>query len=429
MRFYRLLLLLVLGFVPTQVLASLNICPAATDGVLSITSNTTIDLSLAITAAWNTANPIAGRGVYDAEKWAVVFKYDSVYVASGATVTFSNHPSGAPVVWLVNRGVKIQGNVNLAGTSGTRVGASFAAGGPGGFRGGIGMYWNGIGSPGFGPGGGQYSSTAPCAGGNGSYRNVGINGGPAYGNDRILPLIGGSGGAGAGCTGSQSGAGGGGGGGGAILIASNRTLSVLASGGYGGILTTGGSIASGGYNGGYGSGGAIRLIANAITGQSTNLNAMGGVGGSESQGRIRLECNGEPAMGNSSTPAYTSQNTVSETGDIWPSELPAVRVTYIGGQPAPPDPRASFNGPGDVLVTSPSGVEVVMEANNVPITDPATWTVSLRLAPTVGDDATTPQTAIMDPGGSTVLSIWRVTLPTLTVARCSAIQARAHKLP
>jgi hypothetical protein len=122
----------------------------------------------------------------------VVFKYDSVYVASGATVTLTNHPSGAPVVWLVNRGVKIQGLVNLAGTAGGASNASYAAGGPGGFRGGIGKHCYGTGSAGFGPGGGQLTAGL---GGDGSYKNVGANGGPAYGNDRILPLVGGSGGA------------------------------------------------------------------------------------------------------------------------------------------------------------------------------------------------------------------------------------------
>ena len=66
-----------------------------------------------------------------------------------------------------------------------------------------------------------------------------------------------------------------------------------------------------------------------------------------------------------------------------------------------------------------------MEANNVPVD--GTWGVTLRLAPTVGNAVL--QDATMDAGGTPVLSIWRVTLPALTVARCSAIQARAHTLP
>ncbi len=123
-----------------------------------------------------------------------------VYVASGMTVTFTNHASGAPVVWLVNRGVTIQGTVNLNGAAGIYANASYSAGGPGGFRGGIGRYWYGTGSPGFGPGGGQLTAST---GGNGSYKHVGIGGGPAYGNDRILPLIGGSGGAAMGGAGAD----------------------------------------------------------------------------------------------------------------------------------------------------------------------------------------------------------------------------------
>src|SRR6266498_2064736 len=69
------------------------------EGALNITSNTVIDLGQAVTAAWdanNTAN--AGKGIYDSNKWAVVFKYSSVTIASNATVTFVNHASRAPVV-------------------------------------------------------------------------------------------------------------------------------------------------------------------------------------------------------------------------------------------------------------------------------------------------------------------------------------------
>jgi len=70
-----------------------------TDGVLNITTNTVIDLSRAVTAAWDSDNSAnAGKGVYDASKWAVVFKYTSVTIGSNATVTFRNHASRAPVV-------------------------------------------------------------------------------------------------------------------------------------------------------------------------------------------------------------------------------------------------------------------------------------------------------------------------------------------
>ncbi|MCI0533960.1 MAG: hypothetical protein L0Z50_01910, partial [Verrucomicrobiales bacterium] len=120
-----------------------------TDGALNITSNTVIDLSQAVTGAWdsdNTAN--AGKGVYDSAKWAVVFKYTDVTIAAGATVTFKNHSTRAPVVWLVSGNVTIDGGLNLDGT-GTDTSPAQAEPGPGGFRGGMSFY-----SPGVGPGSG-----------------------------------------------------------------------------------------------------------------------------------------------------------------------------------------------------------------------------------------------------------------------------------
>lgn len=50
-----------------------------TDGMFNPTSNTVIDLSQAVVAAWDTDNSAApGKGVYDSDKWAVVFKDSSV---------------------------------------------------------------------------------------------------------------------------------------------------------------------------------------------------------------------------------------------------------------------------------------------------------------------------------------------------------------
>src|SRR5690349_6773838 len=98
-----------LTFAAAPALAQINVQSDGSDGALNITSNTVIDLSQAISGAWsnnNTAN--AGKGIYDSNKWAVVFKYSSVNIASNASVTFSNHASHAPVVWLV------QSNVNIS---------------------------------------------------------------------------------------------------------------------------------------------------------------------------------------------------------------------------------------------------------------------------------------------------------------------------
>jgi len=96
--------------------AALNVPSDGSDGVLNITANTEIDLSQAVTGTWsdnNSAN--AGKGIYDPVKWAVVFKYSNVNIAAGATVTFKNHPSRAPVVWLVSDDATIDGEINLDG--------------------------------------------------------------------------------------------------------------------------------------------------------------------------------------------------------------------------------------------------------------------------------------------------------------------------
>jgi hypothetical protein len=125
------------------------------DGTLNITTNTVIDLSQAVTGNWDTNNAAnAGKGVYDPEKWAVVFKYSEVAIAPDATVSFKNHPSRAPVVWLVNGDVRVGGTVRLSGENGLPS-PRLAEPGPGGFRGGTGYYSSGAGlGSGFGVGGG-----------------------------------------------------------------------------------------------------------------------------------------------------------------------------------------------------------------------------------------------------------------------------------
>ena len=80
--------------------AQLIVPSDGSDGTLDIRTNTVIDLSNATTGIWNQDNSTnPGNGVYDGSKWAVVFKYSSVNIASNVTVTFLNHPSHAPVVW------------------------------------------------------------------------------------------------------------------------------------------------------------------------------------------------------------------------------------------------------------------------------------------------------------------------------------------
>src|SRR5437867_4772714 len=85
----------------TSARADISVGSDGSDGTLVVvTSDTYIDLSAAATATWNTPSPVPGKGVYDPQQWAVVFKYDSVYIAPGRTLTFTNHRTTAPVVWL-----------------------------------------------------------------------------------------------------------------------------------------------------------------------------------------------------------------------------------------------------------------------------------------------------------------------------------------
>jgi plastocyanin len=256
-----------------------------TDGPLVITANTEIDLSQAVTGTWdqdNTAN--AGKGVYDPAKWAVVFKFSSVTVNSGATVTFKNHPSRAPVVWLVNGNVTIAGTVSMNGQNG-QLAPVLSEPGPGGFRGGLGSYLSVMnGGAGFGPGGGGQQGNAGGPGGYGSngVHDTAAQRGFAYGNPSLIPLIGGSGGAGDPEFTNNLG---GGAGGGAILIASQGLLTIS-----GQIRTNGGNgLNEWSQNSGGGSGGGIRLIADTLSGSGA-LTAVGGTGWHISGlGRIRIE--------------------------------------------------------------------------------------------------------------------------------------------
>lgn len=170
---------------------------------------TVIDLSLAVTAAWDTPSPFPGQGVYDPEKWAIVFKYTTINIPPGVTVSFLNHPSGAPVVWLTTGNVTMQGSVVLDGQDYLNGGGQsfvYSIPGPGGFAGGAGLSGGLPASGGFGPGGG-------AVGAGGSYN---------YGNPNIIPLIGGSGGGGWGNFTWTGGAGGG-----AILLASSGNITLL----------------------------------------------------------------------------------------------------------------------------------------------------------------------------------------------------------
>ena len=99
------LLTLSVAFVLNATSFALTIPSDGSDGAFNPVASVEIDLGLATNnnpSVWSDNNfANAGNGVYDRVKWAVVFKYSSVNIPAGVTVIFKNHPTHAPVVWLV----------------------------------------------------------------------------------------------------------------------------------------------------------------------------------------------------------------------------------------------------------------------------------------------------------------------------------------
>jgi len=345
---------------------------AGSDGALVIAEDTVIDLSQAVTSNWDANNSAnVGKGIYDSNKWAVVFKYSSVTIQGGATVTFKNHASRAPVVWLVQGDVTVNGMVSLDG-AGPAIAPYLPEPGPGAFRGGSGPYAQET-AAGFGPGGGapatdhNYSSGA-----GGSYGSLGQFGSSTYGNPSLIPLVGGSGGGGSGFTGGKAG----GAGGGAMLIACAGQLSVPGT-----IRANGGNAQAVAFAAS-GSGGGIRLVAETLDGAGV-VEAIGGGFNYQSlaggNGRVRIE-----RVTNASSLQITPDPSVvtlaaGTTPQIWlPTNGPTVRVVSIEGNAAPSDPRAEFGAIGaDIVLPQVTNVTVVVETT---VAEDAS-TVTVRATP------------------------------------------------
>ena len=397
----------------SPVQGGLGIPSNGSDGPLVFTPDTpggsvmTINLALAAGGvgtglAWDSLSPVSGRGIYDWEKWAVVFHYTTVDVPVGKTIQFSNHPSSAPVVWLVQGSVLINGSISVSGEAGNTTLTRNTKPGPGGFRGGTAAGLGHSTTPsqsGLGPGGGR-STTA-----SGSHSTIGSFGVQAdrYGNPVVLPLIGGSGGAGSGCPTVVGGAGAG-----AIMIGSNTSVEINGS-----ILARGGDSFANEYcAAGAGSGGGVRILCDQLLGVGT-INATGGNSGpnwSGGHGRIRLE-----------SVSYSGALTTFPRADIgspglpaltWaPSTAPTARIISIGGSSTPLDPRAILEpGASDVTLPNSGATVVTVECTNVPI-PPASATVLILIKPKYG--STTAVNATYS-SGSGSLSTWtaNVTLPT-----------------
>lgn len=389
------------------------------DGEFSPGANVTIDLGQAKTAPWNSPSS-GGLGVYDPNKWAVVFKYTSVNIPSGVSVAYNNNSSRAPVVWLVSGDVMINGALILNGANGA-ANPFFAEPGPGGFRGGNAtVNFSQVGTAGFGPGGGllvfrpwddPYNRAM-----NGSYGTKGTsasgNQGGIYGNAQIVPLIGGSGGAGTHDDGNRGGEGGGGGGG-AILIVARGTISVN-----GGIYADGGTGA--GWAAG-GSGGAIRLVSDRLLGGG-RLEASGG-GTCCNQylngglGRIRLEAN--VYDGSHSLMPRTIVTKPNNPILIWPpSSAPTIRILSVGGTPLGTDPTGRFSVAGaDITIPSAGPAEIVAESRNLPPNS----TVVLRMTRAQNQAIIVSMTPV--DGATADLAQWKATVEVPT--DFAALQVRA----
>ena len=355
--------------------AQISVYSDGSDGVFVVPPNGIVDLSAAVLGdgvivKWDTPQSVAnqGKGIFDPVKWAIVFKYSSVTIPLGTTITFKNHPSHAPVVWLVSGSVNISGAVNLDG-KGYVTTNILPEPGPGGFRGGIpGSAALGIGSP----------------TGNGTTLTANATYSSSYGNTMIVPLIGGSGSSTNNVPNYP-----GYGGGGAILIAASNTINITGS-----ISANGGQ-----YNSAASSSGAIRLIANMLSGTGT-LNA------NFNQGRIRLEAN-QVTGSIVPLPQTIAVTPATPYPIIWPADnAPSVKIIDVAGVAAPVVPYARLENNPDVEISVNTATVVTIETRNFTPTLPV---VKVRSAGKFSATATLTTATFLS--GDAALARWTVSLP------------------
>ena len=378
--------------------APLTIPSDGSDGIFNPTADTVVDLTKAVTANWDSAGN--GNGVYDNTKWAVVFKYQSVNIPVGVTVTFKNHKSLAPVVWLVQGNVTISGTVGLSADYDGTTPLS-APPGPGGIPGGFGpqrnafIGGNDIGISYFGYSGSYNSGLLPLTGGHGG----GYTPYPWYAGEGGTP---------------------GGGGGGAILIASTNTIQIN------GVLVSHGS--------GNGGAGSIRLVSDTLNISNTGIldvriNSM-----YASSGRIRIEANtfqnsGSIKAGDGGNGPVPSIVYPLPVPPIWPATgTPTLKILSINGVASPTIPSANIDmnlRDTDVVLTqhglsgysSSVNCTITLQATNVP----ANWKVDVKVVEAkTGTTQNVPAT--MKAGGTMASSTWTATvdIPANNVGEVSA---------
>jgi hypothetical protein len=303
-----------------------------------------------------------------------VFDFTYITIPAGVAVQFTENAFHGPVFWLAQSDVTISGTLNLNGSNGelgcvtdATIRNIPAAGGSGGYAGGIGGSTGSgiITQPGGGPGGGATGKNGITSPGNGF-----LNGTNLF----LIPLVGGSGGGGGQISSGEFG-GGGGAGGGAILIASSTQ--VIVSGGA--VIEAnggGGGQNCGGQGGGGGSGGAIHLLSNTISGSGSLLTTGGGgTAGNGGGGIVRLEAFTKSFSGGvSGTYTQSSEPSSALLALSLPSApAPYVRVTSINGTPITENP---FSFP-DITINTSSSIPLVITASQIPAgTVPTVWVFS-----------------------------------------------------
>lgn len=400
-----------------------------------------------------------------------VLHYTTVNIPAGVTVKFAKNSANTAVLMLTTGDVTIAGSIDISGGASMVTKYGLAAdmnkggvGGPGGFDGGRGglQEQNRTGGTGYGPGGAgggihvsvndwPYCYSIVQGGGGGGFaaggevsycvRDYGFSanqrtgyGGPQYGSNSMLPLVGGSGGGGGGGGPngwSLPGSGGGGGGGALMLVASGSVMlsgTISARGGNGGAINNGDCNASyrdSGGAGGGGSGGAVRILTAALSGAGT-INVGGGIGGCRSGNGTNPENSnaaGHGSVGRSSVEIVTG-------GTFNLSAIPTLAITSIGGVAVPPNPT----GAGDVTLPGelPNPAGITISASGIPVGTVVKLTLSQPYADKVTANASalagtlqasTSTGSINIPSGSSV--IMASTTYALSVAQGDALKVYA----
>jgi hypothetical protein len=321
---------------------------------------------------------------------AGVFNFTTFTVP--VSVFLATDSRNRPAQFLTTGDVAINANLFLYGAAGAGPssinGGAGGAGGPGGYNGGTGGSAGEsptLGTPGAGPSGG----------------GVGQSGTLTTSNQQLQPLFGGSGGGGGNPT--TVGGYGGGGGGGALLIASSGSITINS------VINADGGAASGGA--GVGSGGAVRLIANTISGPG-QIYVRDGSGQATKGGYVRTEAN---------TNTFSSGAVIGASGITFtsvpsppfPTGLGTITIQSIGGVAVPANSGGGLPSKVDITFPTPqtAPVTVVVATTNIPLNTLFTLTLATTTAAQGGTGQAITATGTINSGtvaagsGSTTISL------------------------